>query len=140
MNDINKTIKHFESLQKRYTTQHNGQMCERVADALEALYRFKNQLENGVVVPPCKVGDTVYFIENEQVRCGEVVEIRRYKDPEVIAENSPIQEIYYVNSAVICFPMGCSELTPYTRDDFGKTVFLTKEEAEKALKEGADNG
>lgn len=43
MNDINKTIKHFESLQKRYTTQHNGQMCERVADALEALYRFKSQ-------------------------------------------------------------------------------------------------
>ena len=40
MNDINKTIKHFESLQKRYTTQHNGQMCERVADALEALYCF----------------------------------------------------------------------------------------------------
>ena len=45
MNDINKTIKHFESLQKRYFTQHNGQMCERVADALEALYRFKSQEE-----------------------------------------------------------------------------------------------
>ena len=43
MNDINKTIKHFESLQKRYTTQHNGQMCERVADALEALYQLKSQ-------------------------------------------------------------------------------------------------
>lgn len=43
MNDINKTIKHFESLQKRYTTQHNGKMCERVADALEALYRVKKQ-------------------------------------------------------------------------------------------------
>lgn len=43
MNDINKTIKHFESLQKRYTTQHNGKMCERVADALEALERFKCQ-------------------------------------------------------------------------------------------------
>jgi len=43
MNDINKTIKHFESLQKRYTTQHNGQMCDRVADALEALYCFKNE-------------------------------------------------------------------------------------------------
>lgn len=41
MNDINKTIKHFESLQKRYTTQHNGKMCERVADALEALEHFK---------------------------------------------------------------------------------------------------
>lgn len=43
MNDINKTIKHFESLQKRYTTQHNGQMCERVADALEALNFFKRE-------------------------------------------------------------------------------------------------
>ena len=43
MNDINKTIKHFESLQKRYTTQHNGKMCERVADALEALEYFKEQ-------------------------------------------------------------------------------------------------
>lgn len=43
MNDLNKTIKHFESLQKRYTTQHNGQMCERVADALEALYQLKSQ-------------------------------------------------------------------------------------------------
>jgi hypothetical protein len=43
MYDLTKTIKHFESLQKRYTTEHNGQMCERVADALEALYQFKSQ-------------------------------------------------------------------------------------------------
>lgn len=45
MKDINKTIKHFESLQKRYTTQHNGQMCERVEDALEALHYYKDQVE-----------------------------------------------------------------------------------------------
>ena len=31
------TIKHFESLQKRYTTQHNGKHCEYVKEALEAL-------------------------------------------------------------------------------------------------------
>lgn len=43
MYDLTKTIKHFESLQKRYTTEHNGQMCERVADALEALYQLKSQ-------------------------------------------------------------------------------------------------
>lgn len=58
MNDINKTIKHFESLQKRYTTQHNGQMCERVADALEALYFFKNKedyLKNVLYYSKCKV-------------------------------------------------------------------------------------
>lgn len=45
MHDLTKTIKHFESLQKRYTTEHNGQMCERVADALEALYQVKSQEE-----------------------------------------------------------------------------------------------
>ena len=46
MNDLTKTIKHFESLQKRYTTEHNGQMCERVADALEALYQVRSQEEH----------------------------------------------------------------------------------------------
>ena len=30
-------IKHFKSLQKRYTKEHNGQMCEKVNLALEAL-------------------------------------------------------------------------------------------------------
>ena len=45
MYDLIKTIKHFESLQKRYTTEHNGQMCERVADALEALYQVKSKEE-----------------------------------------------------------------------------------------------
>lgn len=41
MNDLEKTIKHFESLQKRYTTEHNGRMCERVADALDALRLYE---------------------------------------------------------------------------------------------------
>ena len=30
-------IKHFKSLQKRYTKKHNGQMCEKVNLALKAL-------------------------------------------------------------------------------------------------------
>ena len=41
MNDINKTIKHFESQQKRYKTQHDGRACERIEDALTALYACK---------------------------------------------------------------------------------------------------
>ena len=32
-------IKHFKSLQKRYTKEHNGRMCEKVNLALEALYK-----------------------------------------------------------------------------------------------------
>lgn len=31
------TIKHFEGLQKRYTTQHNGKHCAYVKEALEAM-------------------------------------------------------------------------------------------------------
>ena len=30
-------IKHFKALQKRYTKEHNGRMCEKVNLALEAL-------------------------------------------------------------------------------------------------------
>lgn len=30
-------LKHFKSLQKRYTTQHNGVMCEKVKIAIEAI-------------------------------------------------------------------------------------------------------
>ena len=60
-------------------------------------------LANGVIVPPCKVGDIVYVISK-----GNIL---------------PYYEIKY--------------LLP---DYFGKTVFLTKEEAEAKLKELKDNG
>ena len=61
MNDINKTIKHFESLQKRYTIQHNGKMCERVTDALEALYRVKKQED---FFKDMFVSNSIYNISN----------------------------------------------------------------------------
>ena len=37
MSILEKSIKHFEGLQKRYTTQHNGKMCQFVACALKAM-------------------------------------------------------------------------------------------------------
>lgn len=52
MNSIDETIKHFESLQKRYTTQHNGQVYERVTDALEALYYYKSQTGEEYIFTP----------------------------------------------------------------------------------------
>lgn len=105
-------------------------------EEVETAFDLLNKQQQGlIIVPPCKIADTVYFIENGQMRCGELVQIQQHKEPEIIVKNAPVIDTYYVNSAVISFPIGCSELTPYTRDDFGKTVFLTKEEAENKIKE-----
>lgn len=38
-------IKHFEALQKRYTSTHNGTACEHVRMALTALYRLTQEPE-----------------------------------------------------------------------------------------------
>lgn len=46
MYDVDKTIKHFESLQKRYEKMHQGNACQRAADALEALYLYRDSANN----------------------------------------------------------------------------------------------
>lgn len=68
-------------------------------------------LKNGVIVPPCKVGDRVYWIDNEKIKNCEVFEISIHSDGILI--HTGIQ---------FC-------LKP-------DAVFLTKEEAEAKLKEG----
>ena len=76
-------------------------------------------LANGVIVPPCKVGDTVYSIDNEissQIFVGEVYEILVRKNIVVFRYT---RKGYYSGGS--------------TKEDFGKTVFLTREEAEMAL-------
>lgn len=62
-------------------------------------------LENGVIVPPCKVGDTVYQADT----AGRIYEIK-------------VKGIIYDTDGVA-----------FDDRAIGKTVFLTKEEAEKAL-------
>lgn len=92
--------------------------------------------EGNVIVPPCKVGDTVYYISERYTECTAYRE--RYSEYscsgcDVYCDS--IKERYIVeveiNNIHWIFNMW---------EEFGKTVFLTKEEAEKALKEGADNG
>lgn len=82
-------------------------------------------LANGIIVPPCKVGDTVYFPVETDGECEPYVEVGT-----VFAIG--IGEMYtmWISARYE------SDLKYYhTSDDFGKTVFLTKEEAEQALKE-----
>lgn len=83
---------------------------ENIADQL---------LANGVIVPPCKVGDTVYYPSGSFDRIFE-----KTVDEILISENE---------SDVGCYIHFASTYMPF--ENIGKTVFLTKEEAEEKLNE-----
>jgi hypothetical protein len=87
-------------------------------------------LANGVIVPPCKVGDTVYIIENR-----DMLNI----DPSVCSvTDDEIYEMGYgrTQSGELKWLFLVLETgEDFYDDEVGKTVFLTKEEAEKALAE-----
>lgn len=103
--------------------QYMGGLEEKLADYL---------LANGVIVPPCKVGDTVYsfcddfgvvlpyFVEN--LRIGFMDKDRNYWCYEANCHTEETDELL--------------DEIDFDLDDLGKTVFLTREEAEKALKGG----
>lgn len=95
---------------------------EHIADFLIA---------NGVVVLPCKVGDTVYvnyiYGRNKIITDSQMV----YSIEQTVGVND---ESYWKVCAKQVIEKGYIVCHEYTEDDFGKTVFLTCEEAEAALK------
>lgn len=94
-------------------------------------------LQNGVIVPPCKVGDTVYavkgcfylphiyFIRTNELIKAEVIAIKETKSRKIFLLKPLIEDCFYTRTSNKWFPFSA----------YGKTVFLTREEAEKALKE-----
>lgn len=95
-------------------TDKNGIYLDKIADYL---------LANGVIVPPCKVGDNVYIISNG------------------VVEECVITEWFYTTAMEHRYGFyaevnGDSRIFVFVETDINKTVFLTKEEAEQALKGG----
>ena len=81
-------------------------------------------LANGVIVPPCKVGDTVWDREAEPWR---VISIEWF--------SKKVTHLHCVSPVT-----GVRHTFSVGKRSVGKTVFLTCEEAEKALSERrADN-
>ena len=77
-------------------------------------------LANGVIVPPCKVGDVVWFL------------VKGFDFPfEAKVNKIVIQQAGVVMS---CGLKGYYSAS-FTINDLGKTVFLTKEEVEEKLRE-----
>ena len=83
-------------------------------------------LANGVIVLPCKVGDTVYYIEGAYYNS-----IRQTARPIKVTEISWKAGRSGKDLGFALIANG----TRYKFSSIGKTVFLTKEEAEQALKE-----
>ena len=83
-------------------------------------------LENGVIVPPVQVGATVYCTDSYR---------HLIKPLEIIGF-----EVDYTKRICKYYCRG-GDYTPawFKPAEMGKNVFLTREEAEKALKESEDN-
>ena len=100
--------------------------CGAIDDCLEKLAEYENAEEEGrLVVLPCKVGDTVWMVHqrltstvNNVISKMTVTELR----------GNRLNPIWFVID-------GEYGRTSFHPSEIGKTVFLTREEAEKALKE-----
>lgn len=83
-------------------------------------------LANGVIVPPCKIGDKTFLLLEKTNGGFDIVESRCVR----ITDNGYGK---YYSMAFDCVEIG--NTLEFGICDFGRYVFLTKEEAEKALKE-----
>lgn len=103
---------------RRLITDYN----EAIADNASYL------LDNGVIVPPCKVGDKVYYINTQYHIALYRNKIYEAKVARMVVTSLGVCLVIHIKDE-----SGCCEI-PDIRD-FGKTVFLTREEAKKALAE-----
>ena len=103
-------------------------------DCIKKLSEYETAEEEGrLVVLPCKVGDTVWVITHP---FNVLDDFDFYEDAH--------DEIYESYISSVTFYEDSNQYRIYTKDfikayfmecDFGKSIFLTREEAEKALKE-----
>ena len=104
--------------------------CEQLAEWLEKSKEYQ-QLEeqDRLVILPCKVGDTVYV--NGVLGCGEAERYRVIRVDYHSTLGTGRNEFYI--EALLCANPDSS--IGFYDKQFGKTVFLTKAEAETKLKE-----
>lgn len=93
---------------------------------LHAEYVAQHLLNAGVIVPPCKIGQTVYFPMETNGECEPYVDVGT-----VFCIGFDERHTMWISCR---YEDGLKYY--HTSDDFGKTVFLTREEAEKELKGG----
>lgn len=119
-----------EDVCENYLKPFNFTLSE--SDTLKGLIKIKKSIcsfekdKSRIVELPCNVGDTVYefYKPVNQIIPYEIEDIHIDKE----------QTRYFATAFDIYYNEYLDEID-FNEDEIGKTVFLTKEEAEKALKE-----
>lgn len=101
----------------------NIDLNEEMTDEHCCVY-FKDK--SRIIELPCKVGDTVYYPWIYDGQCG--VSFNKVESIKIYVNGLPLMVVEDWKSDM---PMPIS----FCNEDFGKTVFLTKKEAEAKLKE-----
>jgi hypothetical protein len=123
--NANGTAKSRKSPKSSYMGTVYEEMAEIQTEILNRLCDLEDKIEQGKIVElPCAVGSQIYFAdhENKSVWAGNVVS-------------------FSLDAAHLWFNCHykCGLNMWHPIEDFGKTVFLPREEAEKAL-ERSENG
>lgn len=95
-------------------------------------YIADHLLAEGVIIPPCKVGTTLYFLYNSPYADKPDLTPRIYKTTN-----------WYFEVDKTGIVINTSDIHSFNKEydyHLGKTVFLTREEAERALAERSKNG
>lgn len=114
---------------------HGAGNCKTIENMIKKLATYEVLEEQGLLVRlPCRVGDTVWVVTspiNVFDECDGAAEYEVYESFLSSVTYYTCGEQFRINAKVTN-----SFIVEYFREcDFGKTVFLTREEAEKKLEE-----
>ena len=98
------------ALKESKTLTEQLALLNRIRDLAEA------DRDGRLVVPPCKVGDTVYRIVRDA-------------DPHIARDE--VRNMYFADDMTLCVELVGGRII--LSEKFGKTVFITREEAKRAL-------
>lgn len=108
----------------------SSENAHAIEDAVNFIRKYEDAEEQGrLVILPCKVGDAVYalerFCDGSKGDCDSWVTCEECEDYQQEVSERRIGTLVQAVSVI---------------EMLGKTVFLTREEAEAALKGGRDDG
>ena len=102
-------------------------LCKWIRECLLKLKEYEDLEEQGLLLKlPCKVGDIIYEVD-EAILLDDVIEPIKCKVTYILLKTEIHIDVEVIEGH------GIGSTYTFELEDFGKTVFLTKEEAEKAL-------